>query len=85
MTRLVGAAVGGLLALLAADLGLYGALSYWEYSAPIVVACAAVGALAWPTRLQRLLAAATAALAGLWCASLGFGEERLGLTIVRWD
>lgn len=66
MTRLTGAAVGGLAALLADDLGLYGALSYWDDSAPIVMACAVVGALAWRTRLRRPLAATTGALGVLW-------------------
>ncbi len=86
MTRLVGAAVGGLAALLAADLGLYGALSYWDDSAPIVAACAVVGALAWPTRLRRPLAAATGALAALWCV-VAFSPLSKALTrdLVRRD
>jgi hypothetical protein len=66
VSRLAGAAVGALCALLAADLGLYGALSYWGDSAPLVVAGAVVGAIAWPTRLRVLPAAASGGLAVLW-------------------
>jgi len=58
--------VGALCALLAADLGLYGALSYWDDSAPFVLAGAAVGAAAWPTRLRALPAGAAGALGALW-------------------
>lgn len=66
MSRLSGAAVGALAALLAADLGLYGALSYWGDSAPFVVAGAAVGATAWTTRLRILPVAAAGTLGALW-------------------
>jgi uncharacterized SAM-binding protein YcdF (DUF218 family) len=60
--------VGALLGLLAADLGLFAALSYWDDAAPFVVALALVGAAAWPTRLRPLVGSAAALLGVLWLA-----------------
>jgi len=41
-------------------------LSYWEDSAPFVVAGGLIGALAWPTRMRRLVAWGAGLLALLW-------------------
>lgn len=51
---------------MADSLGLYGALSYWDDPAPLVLAGGVVGALAWPTRLRALIGLGTALLAALW-------------------
>jgi uncharacterized SAM-binding protein YcdF (DUF218 family) len=51
---------------LADSLGLYGALSYWYDPAPLVVAGAAVGALAWPTRLRAVVALVATVEGALW-------------------
>lgn len=86
MSRLGGAALGAVVALLAADLGLYGALSYWDDSAPFVVALAVLGALAAPTRVRGAFVAAATGLGVLWLA-VAFTPLSLALTggLVRRD
>jgi uncharacterized SAM-binding protein YcdF (DUF218 family) len=61
-----GFAVGGLIGILAKDLGLASIVSYWSDHAPLVAAFAAVGALAWGTRFRPLFATAAAGLGLLW-------------------
>ncbi|HET7291813.1 MAG TPA: YdcF family protein [Vicinamibacteria bacterium] len=51
---------------MAQSMGLYSAFSYWGDPAWFVPAGAAIGALAWPTRLRRLVACGALAMAALW-------------------
>ncbi len=83
---MTGAAVGALAALLADSLGLYAGVSYWGDAAPLVVAGAAVGALAWSTRLRVLISLGAAMLGALWLV-VAFTPLSLVLTrdLVRRD
>jgi uncharacterized SAM-binding protein YcdF (DUF218 family) len=62
---LVAGAAGGLLA---EDLGLHNAVSYWGPRAPVIAGVAVLAALLWPTRLRPLVTASVAGLGVLWLA-----------------
>jgi uncharacterized SAM-binding protein YcdF (DUF218 family) len=61
-----GAVVGALVGFCARDLDLVTLVSYWYDRTPHVLLLAAVGALAWPTRLRRPFAAVAGAVVLLW-------------------